>query len=210
MNMRKNQQTPHLADLDNFDLAILEIIQRDCSVPQREIGAAVNLSAAAVQRRIKRMHELGVIVGNVAVVDPAALGRTITILTEIVVESERIDLIESVRASLIAAPEVQQCYYVTGDADFVVVITVATMGEYEALTRRLFFTNHNVKRFRTLVAMDRAKVGLHVPIGLAGEDTSNKNSTVRSRDTRTAPKSKPNNQKKIPPVSRRDRKPQGE
>jgi Lrp/AsnC family transcriptional regulator, leucine-responsive regulatory protein len=152
-------------DLDAFDFAILEILQRDDSVPLRTIGEDVNLSAAAVQRRIKRMRESGVIVGNIAVVDPARLGRAITILVEIVVESERIDLIEGVRESLLEAPEVQQCYYVTGEADFVVVITVATMQEYEALTRRLFFNSHNVKRFRTLVVMDRVKVGLQIPIG---------------------------------------------
>ena len=151
-------------DLDSFDLGILEILQRDNSIPLRTIGEAVNLSAAAVQRRIKRMRENGVIAANIAVVDPARLGRAITILVEIVVESERIDLIEDVRASLLAAPEVQQCYYVTGEADFVVVVTVATMQEYEALTRRLFFNSHNVKRFRTLVVMDRVKVGLYVPI----------------------------------------------
>jgi DNA-binding Lrp family transcriptional regulator len=150
--------------LDSFDLAILEILQRDNSIPLRTIGEAVHLSAAAVQRRIKRMRDSNVIVANNAVVDPARLGRAITILVEVVVESERIDLIEGVRANLLAAPEVQQCYYVTGEADFVVVVTVATMKEYEALTRRLFFSSQNVKRFRTLVVMDRVKIGLQVPI----------------------------------------------
>ncbi|TIO55284.1 MAG: Lrp/AsnC family transcriptional regulator, partial [Mesorhizobium sp.] len=62
-------------------------------------------------------------------------------------------------------PEVQQCYYVTGEADFILVVTVATMADYEALTRRLFFENNNVRRFRTFVAMDRVKVGLEVPVG---------------------------------------------
>jgi Lrp/AsnC family transcriptional regulator, leucine-responsive regulatory protein len=162
------QRKPSATGLDSFDLAILAILQRDNSVPQRTIGEAVNLSAAAVQRRVKRMQERGVIIGNIAVVDPARLGRAITVLVEIIVESERIDLIESVRTSLAAAPEVQQCYYVTGEADFMVVITVATMSEYAALTRRLFFKNHNVKRFRTLVVMDRVKVGLDVPIGTVG------------------------------------------
>jgi DNA-binding Lrp family transcriptional regulator len=162
--MTATHKLPSGDDLDSFDFAILEMLQRDNSIPLRSIGEAVNLSAAAVQRRIKRMHDTGVIVGNIAVVDPARLGRSITILVEIVVESERIDLIEGVRASLLEAPEVQQCYYVTGEADFVVVITVATMQEYEALTRRLFFNSHNVKRFRTLVVMDRVKVGLQVPI----------------------------------------------
>ena len=159
------RQSPPSDELDRFDLAILEMLQRDNSTPQRAIGEAVSLSAAAVQRRIKRMQGNGTIIGNTAVIDPAKVGRAITILVEVEVESERIDLIENVRESLKAAPEVQQCYYVTGDADFIVVITVATMSEYEALTRRLFFTNHNVKRFRTMVVMDRVKVGLYVPLG---------------------------------------------
>ena len=42
--------------------------------------------------------------------------------------------------------------------------SVPTMADYEALTRRLFFGNNNVKRFRTFVAMDRVKVGLAVPL----------------------------------------------
>ena len=54
----------------------------------------------------------------------------------------------------------QQCYYVTGDADFVLVVVVPDMAHYEALTQRLFFGNNNVKRFKTSVAMDRVKVGL--------------------------------------------------
>lgn len=61
--------------------------------------------------------------------------------------------------------EVQQCYYVTGEADFILVVSVRAMGDYEALTRRLFFQNNNVKRFRTFVSMDRVKVGLSIPLG---------------------------------------------
>lgn len=79
-------------------------------------------------------------------------------------ESERADLIDAAKREFTAAPEVQQCYYVTGDADFVLVMLVPTMADYEAVTRRLFFGNNNVKRFRTFVAMDRVKVGLTVPM----------------------------------------------
>ena len=50
------------------------------------------------------------------------------------------------------------------DADFILVITVPTMSAYESLTRRIVFENANVKRFRTLVVMDRVKVGLTIPI----------------------------------------------
>jgi Lrp/AsnC family leucine-responsive transcriptional regulator len=151
------------AALDAFDLAILNILQQDNTTPQRTIGEAVNLSAPAVQRRIKRMEETGVITANVAVVNPAKVGQPITIFVEVEVISETADLIDAAKKELSAAAEVQQCYYVTGEADFILVIVVPTMTDYEALTRRLFFENNNVKKFRTFVTMDRVKVGLAVP-----------------------------------------------
>lgn len=156
---------PPAGELDRFDLAILAILQKDNTTPQRAIGEAVALSAPAVQRRIKRMEESGVIRANVALVDPAEVGQPLTIFVEVQLESERAQLIDAAKREFAAAPEVQQCYYVTGEADFILVIVVATMSEYEALTRRLFFENSNVKKFRTFVAMDRVKVGLTVPLG---------------------------------------------
>jgi len=150
--------------LDRFDLAIIAILQKNNTTPQRVIGEAVNLSAPAVQRRIKRLEEAGVIQAHVAVIDPAMVGHPITIFVEVEMESERADLIDAAKREFTAAPEVQQCYYVTGEADFVLVMLAPTMAAYEAVTRRLFFGNNNVRRFRTLVAMDRVKVGLTVPI----------------------------------------------
>ena len=155
--------SPSTPQLDAFDRKILEILQRDNTTPQRTIGEAVNLSAPAVQRRIKRMTEEGVIRANVAVLDPAAVGQAITIFVEVEVISETAEQIEQAKRDFAAAPQIQQCYYVTGEADFVLVIVVPTMADYEVLTRRLFFGNNNVKRFRTFVAMDRIKVGLAVP-----------------------------------------------
>ena len=153
---------------DAFDRRILEILQRDNRTPQRRIGEMVNLSAPAVQRRIKRLEEEGVIAANVAILAPEKLGRSLSIIVEISVESERSDDLDAVKAAFRAAPEVQQCYSVTGDVDFVLVVLVADMAEYEALTRRLFFGNANVKKFRTLVTMDRVKAGAAIKIDAPG------------------------------------------
>ena len=152
------------ADFDSFDLAILAILQNDAATPQRAIGEAVNLSAPAVQRRIKRLQETGVILASVAVVDPAKLGQPITVLVEIEMASELASEVDAAKRAFAAAAEVQQCYYVTGEFDFLLVVLVPDMAAYEALTRKLFFGNNNVKRFRSLVAMDRVKVGLSVPL----------------------------------------------
>jgi len=148
--------------LDKFDRAILELVQRDNTTALRLIAEQVNLSTAAVQRRIKRMEEKGMITGNVAIVDPTAVGRPITIIVEVMTERTSLDELEKMKAHF-AVPEVQQCYYVTGEVDFVLVLTVASMQEYQVLARRLFAENANVTWFKTIVALDRVKVGLEVP-----------------------------------------------
>ncbi|MBB6487579.1 Lrp/AsnC family transcriptional regulator [Rhizobium lusitanum] len=152
------------ADLDEFDVAILEILQKDSTVPQRQIGERIHLSAPAVQRRIKRMQENGVIEANIAVIDPTAVALPITIIVEVQIADERYELINAIKRSFLQAPEVQQCYQVTGEADFVLVVVVASMTEYQALSRRLFHDNPNVTKFKSLVAMDRVKVGLSLPL----------------------------------------------
>lgn len=158
------RRTMGSADLDDFDRKILAILQRDNRTPQREIGAAVNLSAAAVQRRIRRMEADGVITANVAVVSPPAVGRPLTIIIEVEMESERPDLLDTMKATILAAPEVQQCYFVTGQVDIVLVVTVPDMAGYEDLTRRLFLGNPNLRKFKTLVVMNALKTGQEVPV----------------------------------------------
>ncbi len=150
--------------LDAFDLKILRILQRDALTSQRDIAQQVNLSPAAVHRRIQRLHETGIITRDSAVLVPEKVGRPITLIVEVSVESERIEALTELKRVFAAAPEVQQCYYVTGDADFVLIITCKDMTEYEQLTQRLFFGQKNVKRFRTSVAMDRVKATLEVPL----------------------------------------------
>ena len=71
------------AALDRFDLAILDILQADNTTPQRAIAQAVNLSAPAVQRRIQRLKDSGVIRANVAVLDPVKVGKPLTIVLEV-------------------------------------------------------------------------------------------------------------------------------
>jgi Lrp/AsnC family transcriptional regulator, leucine-responsive regulatory protein len=67
-------------DPDDFDLKALVLLQENNKLSQREISDAVHLSASAVNRRIAIMEEAGVIRANVAVIDPAKVGRPITVI----------------------------------------------------------------------------------------------------------------------------------
>ena len=151
-------------DVDEIDRALLRALQRDARIPQAALGARVGLSAAAVNRRLRRLTDRGVIAGSTVVLDPAALGHPVTVIAHVALISEQPALLDRARTSFTSCPQVQQCYYVAGEWDFVLVLCVADMSEYTELTRELFFADDNVRRFSTEVVMDRAKTTLDVPL----------------------------------------------
>lgn len=158
--MKRKPERQHV--LDSFDRAILRIVQQDNKTPQRTIAEAVNLSAAAVQRRIAAMEEAGVIAQNTAVVDPDKVPLTITAIVEVHLRDERAGTVDAAKAIFRETPEVQQCYYVTGGSSFVLIVVTPDMRTYEALTRKLFATNDLVARYRTLIALDKVKTGSRI------------------------------------------------
>src|SRR5262249_7394191 len=96
-----------MVELDRFDLAILEILQRENKRPQRSIAEAIGLSAPAVQRRVKRMEETGTIMANVAVVNPSHVRQEITVFVEVEMHSEHKDMHDQAKKAFSEAPEVQ-------------------------------------------------------------------------------------------------------
>jgi len=148
--------------LDPSDRKILSMIQSDIKTPLETVASETGLSAATVQRRIKRMRDDGIILKEVAVLDPSALGWSMTFLVMVEMERERIYMLDAFKRKLKNETQVQQCYYITGDADFALICMASSMEDYEKLTRRLFFDDENVRRFRTSVVMDRTKVNLDV------------------------------------------------
>jgi len=150
--------------LDAYDLKLLALVQQDARLSQAELGERVNLSTAAVNRRLKRLVSAGFVQRFGAILSPGLLGHPLTIVSLVETESERIDLLDAMKRSFSGCPQVQQCYYVTGEWDFVLVFIVSEMAEYTTLTRQLFFKSNNVRRFKSLVSMDQVKVTLDVPV----------------------------------------------
>ncbi len=150
--------------LDRFDRRLLDLVQRDNRLTSETLGERVGLSATAVQRRLKRLRATGVIEADMSVVSPAAVGQRVQMLVMVSLERERADIIDRFKKSIRATPEVMNGYYVTGEADFVLVVTTKDMEAYESFTRRFFYDNPDIKNFKTMVVMDRVKVGFALPM----------------------------------------------
>ena len=151
--------------LDPADIAILTTLQANARTGLEALAAESGLSVASVQRRLKRLREERVIRREVAILDPAAVGQPMSFIVMVEMERERLDQIDAFTRRAQAEPQVQQCYYVTGEADFCLICTASDMADFEALTQRLFFENTNVRRFRTSVVMGRKKVGMALHLG---------------------------------------------
>lgn len=154
--------------MDQFDRKLLTLMQKNNRLTAEKLSEQVGLSATACQKRLKKLRDEGIIAADISVVNREAVGRRMTMIVEVTLERERPEFLDQFKKSMMTTPEVMQCYYVTGNADFILVLTATDMKSYEDFTRRFFFENPNIKRFHTNVVMDEVKVGLSIPI--EGED----------------------------------------
>jgi DNA-binding Lrp family transcriptional regulator len=150
--------------IDAFDRKILELVQTNNLLAHREIAEAVCLSVPAVARRLQRLRAAGVITADVSVVCPEYVGIPLTLVVHITVENAAIEHIDAMRERFLECPQIQQCYDVAGEVDFILIMLVRDMLEFERLGRALFSQGGNVRRFHTFVAIQRVKTSLRVPI----------------------------------------------
>jgi Lrp/AsnC family leucine-responsive transcriptional regulator len=150
-------------ELDDFDRRLLDALQADNRRTGEELAAIVGLSPAACLRRVQRLRDEKVIERDVSILAPEALGRRLTMVVLVTLERESPDVVDGFKRAMRQAPEVMQCYYVTGAADFVLILTADDMADYEDFTRRYLF-ERNVRRFETMAVMDRVKTGAAMPM----------------------------------------------
>ncbi|MEE1655524.1 Lrp/AsnC family transcriptional regulator [Microvirga sp. CF3062] len=153
-----------MTDLDDIDVLLLNAVQRNNKLTSDQLGDLVGLSPTACQRRLKRLRNEGIIEGDVSIVSPKAVGRPISMLVLVSLERERTDIIDRFKKAIRSTSEIMIGLYVTGEADFALLVTARDMQDYEQFTRRFFYENPDIKGFKTMVVMDRVKASFILPI----------------------------------------------
>ena len=106
--------------LDEIDRRILGEIQRDGRISWRELGDRVHLAATSAAERVRRLEQAGVIKSYRAVVDSAALGRSVRAVVDVSLSPG--DVADAFEERLSDRDEVVFAAYVTGSADYTVVV----------------------------------------------------------------------------------------
>ena len=152
------------AVLDAIDRKILTLLQEDNQITNQDLASRVGISPPPCHRRVRRLREEGIIARDVALVDPVKVGRSLIVFTSIALERQREDLLENFERKMMRCPEVMQCYFVSGDADYLVVVSVADMAHYNEFARRVFANEPNIRMFRSSFCLSRVKYDTKIPV----------------------------------------------
>lgn len=115
---------------DHIDRKILGEIGSDARQPLTALGAAVGLSASAVNERLRRLTSRGIIRAIRADADPAALGLPVTAFIWLALAPDASE--SAFRAAMTARPEITACHHVTGPWAYLLQIQVADLAAVES------------------------------------------------------------------------------
>src|SRR6476661_10800663 len=122
--------------MDEVDRSILAVLDKDGRISNTELAERVGLSPSPCLRRVRRLERTGVIRGYRAVIDPAAVGRSLRVLVGVrLVRHARTDVVAFEHA-VVTLPEVLHTYHVVGNFDYILQVEVADLPAYEDLPRQ--------------------------------------------------------------------------
>ena len=141
--------------LDEFDRNILRLVQANNLLTHAQIGKQVNLSPSSVRRRLHRMRKEKIIQADVSIVDP---GKTmIQAIVYVSFQQESPEAYQAFKTRMLNAPEVSQCYSVSGEVDFMLILNAADLEALEAWGERLLMTDKHIRRYNTHIVWSRVK-----------------------------------------------------
>jgi Lrp/AsnC family leucine-responsive transcriptional regulator len=147
--------------LDKVDLKLLEALQTDSSRSNQALAEHVDVSPPTCLRRVKRLHDAGLIERQIALLScdrlTAMTGHGLTAIVEITLDRQDAECLDAFEVRVAADTAVQQCYRVSPGPDFVLVVHVADMPRYLALAQRLFTSDANVRNVKAFFSTKRAK-----------------------------------------------------
>lgn len=159
---------PESNNLDASDLRLLDLLQRDATLSNQALAEAAHLSPATCHRRIKRLREEGWIERQVAIVSAdklrCARAPGLQALVEVSLDIQADEAMALFEARAVADAAVQQCWRVSPGPDFMLVLAVVDMDDYQRVAARLFTATLGVRNVRTFFAVKRAKFETALPL----------------------------------------------
>jgi DNA-binding Lrp family transcriptional regulator len=150
--------------LDALDRQVIAHLQNDARMTSVDLARRLNLSAPGVQKRVRKLEQRGVIQRYTAIVSRQAVGLELLCFVHVMLAHHRPGSVERFPDRIRRLPEVLECYYLTGEVDYLLKVVVAT---HDHLQRFLFdklMKVAGVDRVRTTIVLKEIKVSTALPL----------------------------------------------
>ena len=125
------------AKLDQIDIRILQALQKDATLSQRELADQVGLSQNACWRRLKALNEDGVLLGSTARIAREKLGLSLVVFVMLRTRHHSADWLQAFRRHVLTIPEVVDFHRIGGDYDYQLKVVTQDMASYDKVYQRL-------------------------------------------------------------------------
>ncbi len=154
--------------LDKMDRKILEILQKDCTIPVAEIGRMVGLSTTPCWRRIQKLEENGVIDRRVALLNPQQVNAGVTVFVAITTSQHTQEWLNRFHEVIQEFPEVVEFYRMSGQIDYLLRVVVPDIQSYDSFYKRLI-SRIELSDVSSTFAMEQIKFTTELPLGFAAK-----------------------------------------
>ena len=151
--------------LDEFERRILTAVQEDGRLSVNDLADRIGLSTSPTWRRLRALEERGVIRRYVALLDPALAGVPQCVFTHVTLVKHDRSAIAEFEARMLNRPEVLECFATTGDADYLLRVTVADTAAFDRFLQEAIFTVAAVHQVRSNFALRQVKFETALPVG---------------------------------------------
>jgi len=150
--------------LSRIDRSILRELQKEGRITYSELARRVGLTTTPCLERVKKLEKLGVVRGYTAILDPAALSAGLVVFVQIRLSRTAQDIFADFKAAAIALDEVQECYLVSGNFDYLIKARVADMSAYREFLGETLLTLPGVHESTSYVVMEEVKETMHIHV----------------------------------------------
>ncbi|MBU1374879.1 MAG: Lrp/AsnC family transcriptional regulator [Alphaproteobacteria bacterium] len=147
--------------LDPLDQKLLRLLRLNGRRPNSELAAEVGLSASACLRRIRLLEDQGVIRGYTAIVDSGGPGEGVIAIVRLTLEKQTEEYLRRFESAVREHPEIEECFLMTGDADYVLRVSSPSTAAYEAIHTDILSRLPGVARIHSSFAMRNVLLTRH-------------------------------------------------
>ena len=152
--------------MDAFDLKLLAKLQSHGNASNQELADAVGLSASQCSRRRAQLERDEIIEGYQAKLNPAALGLDVTVFISITLDRHSRHTSEQFHAFLQRLDEVQEAHAMTGDADYLIKVTVSSLSDLSGFVNDVLLANEAVQHVRSNIVLNSIKRDGGLPLAV--------------------------------------------